>query len=80
MEDGGQNDAVSSENLQQVRRKARTGNLSIQSSKVIFLYVFYTVLRIRDSMPFWSLDPGSQTHIFESLITFFWVKVLSFFV
>ncbi len=43
-------------------------------------------LRIRDPVPFWPLDPGSgivffrisdpgsQTHIFESLITFFWVK------
>ncbi len=37
MEDGGQGDAVLSGNLQQVRRKARTGNLSLQSSKVIFI-------------------------------------------
>ncbi len=52
MEDGGGSDAVASGNLQQVRRKARTGNLSLQSSKVIFLYVFYTVMRIRDPVPF----------------------------
>ncbi len=37
---------------------------------------------IRDWVPFWPLDPrsgirndpGSQTHIFESLVTTFWVK------
>jgi hypothetical protein len=44
------------------------------------------VLRIRDTVPFWLLDrdpgsqigffpdPVSQTHIFESLMTIFWVK------
>ncbi len=33
-------------------------------------------IRIRDPGlgPFWPLDPGSQTHIFESLVTTFWVK------
>ncbi len=43
-------------------------------------------IRIRDPVPFWPLDPGSvigffrisdpgsQTHIFESLVTIFWVK------
>jgi hypothetical protein len=43
-------------------------------------------IRIRDPVPFWLLDPGSgidffwipnlgsQTHIFESLVTIFWVK------
>ncbi len=55
MEDGGQSDAVASGNLQQVRRKARTGSsqgkLSLQSSKVIFLTVIfiffsYTILNL----------------------------------
>jgi len=44
------------------------------------------VLRIRDPVPFWPLDPGSgigffhipypgsQIHIFESLLTIFWLK------
>ncbi len=48
--------------------------------------VLTAVLRIRDLVPFWSpdldpgsgicsfLDPGSQTHIFESLVTNFWVN------
>ncbi len=43
-------------------------------------------IRIRDPVPFWPLDPGSgigffwipdlgsQTHIFEGLVTIFWVK------
>ncbi len=47
-------------------------------------------IRIRDPVPFWPLDPGSglvfsgswisdlgpgsQTHIFDSLVTIFWVK------
>ncbi len=43
-------------------------------------------IRIRDPVPFWPLDPGpgigffripdpgSQIHIFESLLTIFWVK------
>jgi hypothetical protein len=55
--------------------------------------VFYAVLRfrIRDSVPFWHLDPGwvkklgaginNPDHISESLETIFWVKipVLKFF-
>ncbi len=31
-------------------------------------------IRIRDPVPFWPLDPGSQTHIFESLETNLCVK------
>jgi hypothetical protein len=69
VEDGGGSDAVSSGNLQQVRRKARTGNLSLKSSKVIFLCILYTIA----DRP---LGPGSQTHIFESIMTFFGGKKL----
>ncbi len=51
-----------------------------------FFFSMRPVLRIRiwDPVPFWPLDPGSgmnffpdpgsQTHIFESLVTTFWVK------
>ncbi len=35
-------------------------------------------IRIRDPVPFWPLDPGSQTHTFESLVTVFWVKSFIF--
>jgi hypothetical protein len=37
-------------------------------------------LRIPDPVPFWPLDPGSQTHTFESLITIFGLKVPQSFV
>ncbi len=31
-------------------------------------------IRIRAPVPFWPLDPKTQTHIFESLVIIFWVK------
>ncbi len=51
----------------------------------------HAVLRIRDPVPFWPLDPGSgigffrilytesQAHIFESLVTIYWVNFYNSF-
>jgi hypothetical protein len=67
-------------------RKEKEGTMFM----VIIFYIYLTVLqiRIRDPVPFRPLDPGSgkgfsgslisdpgsQNHIFESLVTIFWVK------
>jgi hypothetical protein len=65
----------------------------LRSSQIILIFFSLPVFRIRDPVPFWSLDPGSgmgkqsgsgsgmnnPDHLSESLETIFWIKILKFF-